>query len=204
MVSSWVWFELGFSSNCSACCCWFSFGNLCSVCIVCRSVSLCHSERQAFSCLNLSCIMWPIWNKARENKISNRVRTRPEKNFHCNVVVPFFPFLTVSFFFFLQISYWIFQLFPLAKSSISLLLLNFRFYILVRLLLLHLPFSLYAHTHSPLPCHRWTSVLQFICYGIEFHLAVFFYISDGAQRGVCATYLPCVIDNAGQKKNIWN
>lgn len=38
MVSWWVWFELGFSSNCSACCCWFSFGNLCSVCIVCRSV----------------------------------------------------------------------------------------------------------------------------------------------------------------------
>lgn len=38
MVSWWVWFELGCSSNCSACCCWFSFGNLCSVCIVCRSV----------------------------------------------------------------------------------------------------------------------------------------------------------------------
>lgn len=76
--------------------------------------------------------------------------------------------------------------------------------------LLHLPFSLalflslYPYTHSPLPCHRWTSVLQFICYGIEFHLAVFFYISDEAQRGVCATYLPCVIDNEGQKKNIWN
>lgn len=203
MVSSWVWFELGFSSNCSACCCWFSFGNLCSVCIVCRSVSLCHSERQAFSCLNLSCIMWPMkQSKRKQNIEQSSHKAREEFSLQC--CRSFLSFFNCFFFFFLQISYWIFQLFPLAKSSTSLLLLNFRFYILVRLLLLHLPFSLYAHTHSPLPCHRWTSVLQFICYGIEFHLAVFFYISDGAQRGVCGTYLPCVIDNAGQKKNIWN
>lgn len=122
------WFELGFSSNCSACCCWFSFGNLCSVCIVCHSVSLSHSERQAFSCLNLSCICGP-WNKARENKISNRVHRGQRRIFIAILSFHSF-FLTVSF---LQISYWIFQLFPLAKSSTSLLLLNFRFYILVRL-----------------------------------------------------------------------
>lgn len=147
MVSSWVWFELGFSSNCSACCCWFSFGNLCSVCIVCRSVSLCHSERQAFSCLNLSCIMWPIWNKARENKISNRVHTRPEKNFHCNVVVPFIPFLTVSFFFFCKFPIEYFNYFGLLRvlhrcfCLISVFIFSFVFFFYISLSL-----SILTHT----------------------------------------------------------
>lgn len=104
--------------------------------------------------------------------------------------------------FFLQISHCIFQLFPLAKSSTSLLLLNFRFYIFVRLSLFKCsPPASHTLCRSPCPSTRWTSVLQFICYGIEFHLAVFFYISDGAQRGVCATYLPCVIDNRKREEN---
>lgn len=148
------------------------------------SVSPC-CERQAFSCLNLSCIMWPIKQSKRNQNID-------ESNTEC--ALPRCRSL-FFFFFFFQISHCIFQLFPLAKSSTWLLLLNFRFYILVRLSFFKC--SRLCISPPPPPCHspRWTSVLQFICYGIEFHLAVFFYISDGAQRGVCAIYLPCVIDN---------
>lgn len=118
-------------TNCCCCCCPYGlvFGNLCSVCIVCApvrpplplSVSPC-CERQAFSCLNLSCIMSPIKQSKRNQNIEHREGPAPLS----------FPFNFFSFLFF-QISHCIFQLFPLAKSSTWLLLLNFRFYILVRL-----------------------------------------------------------------------
>lgn len=168
------------------------------------------SERQAFSCLNLSCIMWPMkQSKSKRKQNIEQSSQRPEKNFLCNVVVPFLTVFIFFSFFFWKFPIEYFNYFRLLRvlhrcfCLISVFIFSPDF-------LLHLPFSLalflslYPYTHSPLPCHRWTSVLQFICYGIEFHLAVFFYISDEAQRGVCATYLPCVIDNEGQKKNIWN
>lgn len=68
-------------TNCCCCCCPYGlvFGNLCSVCIVCAPVhpplplpvSPC-CERQAFSCLNLSCIMWPIKQSKRNQNIEHR------------------------------------------------------------------------------------------------------------------------------------
>lgn len=124
----------------------------------------------------------------------------------CPVVVP----LSISFlFFFFKFPIAYFNYFRLLRvlhgcfCLISVFIFSFAFPFSNALSLSRLSIFLLTLSIPCYPCHsaRWTSVLQFICYGIEFHLAVFFYISDGAQRGVCATYLPCVIDNGSREEN---
>lgn len=146
MVSSWVWFELGFSSNCSACCCWFSFGNLCSVCIVCRSVSLCHSERQAFSCLNLSCIMWPMkQSKRKQNIEQSSHKAREEFSLQC--CRSFLSFFNCFFFFFCKFPIEYFNYFRLLRvlhrcfCLISVFIFSFAFFFYISLSL-----SMLTHT----------------------------------------------------------